>query len=119
MDDPAKEVSIDEFKKLVIREHDGSLVRLQDIADVILGSDNYDMEVHFSGNVQGTSEDGERSFQAPTVVWNVKTGEINGGPNVVLRIGTVEMTGDAKNAVTLGEAAGEQLLQKAGKNFLV
>src|SRR5438876_2229880 len=41
--------SVDEFKKLVIREHDGSLVRLQDIADVILGSDNYDMEVHFSG----------------------------------------------------------------------
>ncbi|HMJ54526.1 MAG TPA: efflux RND transporter permease subunit [Polyangiaceae bacterium] len=41
--------SVDEFKKLVIRQQGGSLVRLEDIADVVLGSDNYDMEVRFSG----------------------------------------------------------------------
>src|SRR5688572_16822853 len=41
--------SVEEFKKLVIRQQSGSLVRLEDIADVVLGSDNYDMEVRFSG----------------------------------------------------------------------
>ncbi len=42
--------TVDEFRKLVIREHDGSLVRLEDIAEVVLGSDTYDQEVRFSGN---------------------------------------------------------------------
>jgi multidrug efflux pump len=41
--------SVEEFKKLVIRQQNGTLVRLEDIADVVLGSDNYDMEVRFSG----------------------------------------------------------------------
>src|ERR1044071_4953008 len=31
--------SVDEFRKLVIRQQGGSLVRLEDIADVVLGSD--------------------------------------------------------------------------------
>jgi multidrug efflux pump len=41
--------SVEEFRKLVIRQQNGSLVRLEDIADVVLGSDTYDMEVRFSG----------------------------------------------------------------------
>ncbi|APR78987.1 RND multidrug efflux transporter [Minicystis rosea] len=41
--------SVDEFKKLVLRERGGTLVRLEDVADVVLGSDNYDQEVRFSG----------------------------------------------------------------------
>ncbi|HET9953063.1 MAG TPA: efflux RND transporter permease subunit [Polyangiaceae bacterium] len=41
--------TVDEFKRLVIRERDGSLVRLEDIADVILGADNYEQDVRFSG----------------------------------------------------------------------
>jgi multidrug efflux pump len=41
--------SVDEFRKLVVREQNGRLVRLEDIADVILGSDTYDQEVRFSG----------------------------------------------------------------------
>src|SRR6266571_9474082 len=39
--------SVDEFRKLVVREQNGRLVRLEDIADVILGSDTYDQEVRF------------------------------------------------------------------------
>src|SRR3954466_3358108 len=34
--------SVDEFKRLVIRSQNGSLVRLEDVADVELGSDNYE-----------------------------------------------------------------------------
>ena len=41
--------SVDEFKRLVIRESGGALVRLEDIADVVLGAENYDTEVRFSG----------------------------------------------------------------------
>ncbi|RUQ32251.1 MAG: multidrug efflux protein [Candidatus Competibacteraceae bacterium] len=41
--------SVDEFKNLVIREKDGALVRLSDIADVALGAEDYDAEVRFSG----------------------------------------------------------------------
>ncbi len=41
--------SVQEFRKLVIRQQKGSLVRLEDVADVVLGSENYDQEVRFSG----------------------------------------------------------------------
>jgi multidrug efflux pump len=42
--------SVDEFRKLVVRESDGTLVRLEDVAEVVLGADTYDQEVRFSGN---------------------------------------------------------------------
>jgi multidrug efflux pump len=41
--------SVGEFQKLVIREQDGALVRLSDIADVVLGAEDYDTAVNFSG----------------------------------------------------------------------
>jgi multidrug efflux pump len=41
--------SVDEFRKLVIRSENGTLVRLEDVADVELGADTYDQEVRFSG----------------------------------------------------------------------
>lgn len=41
--------SIGEFKRLVVREQDGATVRLEDIAEVALGAEDYDAEVHFSG----------------------------------------------------------------------
>ncbi|MGD8369580.1 MAG: efflux RND transporter permease subunit [Desulfobacterales bacterium] len=41
--------SVAEFKRLVIRERDGAVVRLEDIADVVLGAEDYDTEVRFSG----------------------------------------------------------------------
>ena len=39
----------EEFRKLVLREKDGAVVRLEDIADVELGAENYDTRVRFSG----------------------------------------------------------------------
>jgi multidrug efflux pump len=42
--------SVDEFKQLVIREQDGALVRLRDIADVVMGADTYEQDVRMSGN---------------------------------------------------------------------
>ena len=39
----------EDFKKLVVREDKGNLVRLSDIADVVLGAEDYNTEVRFSG----------------------------------------------------------------------
>ncbi len=38
-----------EFRRLVVRESGGAIVRLEDIADVVLGAEDYDSEVRFSG----------------------------------------------------------------------
>jgi len=41
--------SVGEFKQLVIREQNDAIVRLEDIAEVVLGAEDYNAEVHFSG----------------------------------------------------------------------
>jgi multidrug efflux pump len=41
--------SVDEFKRLVVTEQGDSVVRLEDIADVALGAEDYDSEVRFTG----------------------------------------------------------------------
>ncbi|MEW6501585.1 MAG: efflux RND transporter permease subunit, partial [Thermodesulfobacteriota bacterium] len=41
--------SVEEFKQLVIREQNGAIVRLADVADVAMGAEDYDSEVRFSG----------------------------------------------------------------------
>jgi multidrug efflux pump len=39
----------DEFRQLVVKEKDGAVVRLGEIADVVLGAENYDQDVRFNG----------------------------------------------------------------------
>ncbi|MGK0296939.1 MAG: multidrug efflux pump [Gammaproteobacteria bacterium] len=41
--------SVDDFKKLVIRQENDTLIRLEDVADVELGAEDYDTEVSFNG----------------------------------------------------------------------
>ncbi len=41
--------SVEEFKKLNIKNSNGALIKLEDIATVSLGSENYDFNVAFSG----------------------------------------------------------------------
>jgi multidrug efflux pump len=41
--------SVEEFKRLVVRQQDGAVIRIQDIGDVVLGAEDYDTEVRFSG----------------------------------------------------------------------
>lgn len=41
--------SVDDFKRLVVRERNGATVRLQDIAEVELGAENYDVDTRFNG----------------------------------------------------------------------
>jgi multidrug efflux pump len=41
--------SVEEFKRLVIRESGGATIRLSDVADVVLGAEDYDTAVAFSG----------------------------------------------------------------------
>lgn len=39
----------DEFRQLVVKEQDGVVVRLGDIADVVLGAENYEQDIRFNG----------------------------------------------------------------------
>src|SRR4051812_39791074 len=39
----------DEFRQLVVKEAKGDVVRLGDVADVVLGAENYDQDVRFNG----------------------------------------------------------------------
>lgn len=41
--------SVEEFRNLVVRESGNKLVRLRDVADVVLGAEDYDSEVRFGG----------------------------------------------------------------------
>ena len=42
--------SVDEFKNLVVRNSADGVIRLSDIADVVLGAENYDTIVNYSGS---------------------------------------------------------------------
>src|SRR5207247_1484820 len=39
----------DEFRQLVVKEQSGVVVRLGDIADVVLGAENYEQDIRFNG----------------------------------------------------------------------
>ncbi len=41
--------SLNEFKRLVIRQANGAIVRLEDVATVVLGAEDYDFGVSYSG----------------------------------------------------------------------
>jgi multidrug efflux pump len=41
--------SVGEFKRLVVKQQNGALVRLEDVADVVLGADTYEQDVRLSG----------------------------------------------------------------------
>jgi multidrug efflux pump len=41
--------SVHEFQQLVVREKNGAVVRLGDVADIVLGAEDYDASVNFSG----------------------------------------------------------------------
>jgi multidrug efflux pump len=42
--------SVEEFKKLVVKRQGDTLVRLSDVADVVLGAETYDQDVRMSGD---------------------------------------------------------------------
>lgn len=41
--------TVDDFEQLVIAERNGGLIRLKDVADVVLGAETYDVDVRFAG----------------------------------------------------------------------
>ncbi|HVR38264.1 MAG TPA: efflux RND transporter permease subunit, partial [Thermoanaerobaculia bacterium] len=41
--------NVEEFKQLVIKEENGDIVRLSDVADVVMGAETYEQEVSFNG----------------------------------------------------------------------
>jgi multidrug efflux pump len=41
--------TVEDFRKLVVKQERGALVRLEDVAEVVLGADTYDQEVRMSG----------------------------------------------------------------------
>ncbi|NJD08482.1 MAG: multidrug efflux protein [Methylococcaceae bacterium] len=42
--------SVEEFRELVVKQQDGAIVRLKDVAAVSLGADDYETQVGFDGN---------------------------------------------------------------------
>jgi len=42
--------TLDDFKNLVVRDADNTLIRLKDVADVEMGAENYDQAVRFNGD---------------------------------------------------------------------
>ncbi|HEY7353987.1 MAG TPA: efflux RND transporter permease subunit [Terriglobales bacterium] len=42
-------VTADEFRQMVVKQQNGVVVRLGEIADVVLGAENYDSDVRFNG----------------------------------------------------------------------
>ncbi len=42
--------SVEEFKNLVLKQQDGAIIRLKDVANVTLGADDYETSVSFDGN---------------------------------------------------------------------
>jgi multidrug efflux pump len=43
--------SVEEFKQLAIKQKDGAIVRLEDVANVVLGAEDYNANVSFSGKL--------------------------------------------------------------------
>ena len=43
--------SVDEFRQLAVKQKDGAIVRLQDVGTVVLGAEDYDSNVAFSGTL--------------------------------------------------------------------
>lgn len=43
--------SADEFRELVVAEREGAIIRLRDVATVVLGAENYDTSVAFQGKI--------------------------------------------------------------------
>src|SRR5499425_1334706 len=43
--------SVDEFKHLAVKQKNGAIVRLEDVATVVLGAEDYDANVSFSGKL--------------------------------------------------------------------
>lgn len=41
--------NVDEFKKLVVAQRNGTIIRLADVAEVVLGAEDYNTEVRFGG----------------------------------------------------------------------
>jgi multidrug efflux pump len=41
--------NVDQFRHLVVSQKNGTVVRLEDVADVVLGAESYDSEVRFGG----------------------------------------------------------------------
>ena len=41
--------NVDEFKKLVVAQRNGTIIRLADVAEVVLGAEDYNTEVKFGG----------------------------------------------------------------------
>ncbi len=43
--------SVEEFRKLAVKQNNGAIVRLEDVATVVLGAEDYDFNVAFSGKM--------------------------------------------------------------------
>jgi multidrug efflux pump len=102
----------EEFRQLVVKEKDGTIVRLGEIADVVLGAENYEQEVRFDGQtatfmgvwVLPTANSLEVIREVRAALPDIKA-QVPAGMNVGIPYDSTEYIQDAINEVlrTLSE----------------
>src|SRR5262245_2905318 len=102
----------EEFRQLVVKEKNGVVVRLGEIADVVLGAENYDQDVRFNGDtavfmgiwVLPTANSLEVIMKARVAVEDIKT-QLPTGMTAGIPYDSTEYIQDAINEVltTLSE----------------
>ena len=65
--------TVDEFKRLSIKQKDGAIVRLEDVANVVLGAENYDFTTAFGGRSEAPTKG--KCF-VPWLRWRLASGPL-------------------------------------------
>ena len=106
----------EEFRQLVVKQGNGVIVRLGEIADVVLGAENYDQQVKFSGQTA--------TFMGIWVLPTANTLEVIRHVREAMPLITQElpagMTGTiAYDSTTYIQSAIEEVLKTLGETLLI
>ncbi len=106
----------DEFRSLVIRQEKGAIVRLGDVADIVLGAESYDDDVRFSGQ--------KATFMGVWPLPNANTLDVVRGvreamPEIQSRLPTGMKAGIAYDATVYIESAIQDVLKTLSETLLI
>ena len=106
----------EEFRSLVIRQDKGAIVRLGDVADIVLGAESYDDDVRFSGQ--------KATFMGVWPLPNANTLDVVRGvreamPEIQSRLPTGMKAGIAYDATVYIESAIQDVLKTLSETLLI
>ncbi len=106
----------EEFRSLVIRQERGAIVRLGDVADIVLGAESYDDDVRFSGQ--------KATFMGVWPLPNANTLDVVRGvreamPEIQSRLPTGMKAGIAYDATVYIESAIQDVLKTLSETLLI